>query len=60
MLEKQHKDALDRIFEGMKNDFEKMFQDFLTGSVNMIQKLNEAITLENFDASMEKIKKVPP
>lgn len=25
----------------------------------MIQKLNEAITLENFDASMEKIKKVP-
>lgn len=59
MLEKQHKDALDRIFESMKNDFEKMFQDFLTGSINMMQKLNEAITLENYDASMEQIKKVP-
>lgn len=59
MLEKQHKDALDRIFESMKNDFEKMFQDFLTGSINMMQKLNEAITLENYDASMEQIKNVP-
>ena len=59
LAEKQHKDALDRILTDIKDDFEKKFQFFLDGSVKALQALDEAITLDNYDASMEKIKNAP-
>lgn len=59
LAEKQHKDALDRILTDIKDDFEKKFQSFLDGSVKALQALDEAITLDNYDASMEQIKNAP-
>ena len=59
LAEKQHKDALDRILTDIKDDFEKKFQSFLDGSVKTLQALDENVTLSNFDASLEQIKKAP-
>lgn len=59
LAEKQHKDALDRLLTDIKDDFEKKFQAFLDGSIKALQALDEGITLQNLDASMESIKNVP-
>lgn len=59
LAEKQHKDALGRLSADIKDDFGKKFQSFLDGSIKALQALDEAVTLDNYDASMEKVKNVP-